>query len=177
MKPVKAGRSKGSVGVPNVQLPAPILNDEEVDEAAKQLGMHGLKLGQLRNLRTLGQFTRDNGVVSTGRGMMLFSTSKLMSLGERVEAELDDDERDADPPTRARMMSVAKECWSEILNAGKILTESDESRQGAPMPFNRLPPPGGFVQAYNQTIKNTQINNTVHTNGTPILQPVRAGHD
>jgi hypothetical protein len=171
---VKAGRSKGRVGVPAVPIPAPELSDVEVDQAMIDLGLSKLRVGQMRSLRTLGQFVRDSGVVSTGRGMMLLGAGKLQQLGEKIDQELDENPVEQD--LRVRMMNLSRECWSEVIEAGKVLHDSDESRQPSAVPTIRLPAPGQFVHAsqniQNAVIKNTTVHNTVHTNGNPVLQPI-----
>ncbi len=149
------GRSVGSLKIPNVNPPLPPITDEEVDDAAKELGLTKIKSKDVKCLRTLGQSVKSTGAISVARGMILFTTSHMMAL---AEASKDAYESTTDCEMQEKLMNVSQRAAHEINVAAKILFDSESAKQSAPQtPFSDLEEPGQQI-SHNLT----QVNGDVH---------------
>lgn len=149
---------------PDVTPEVPAFKDEEIDEATAVLGMRVMRASQIRQLRTLGQSVRTSGVLSIGRGMIMFTTGHLMDLMDTVKQEADQCvEEEVKVKHRALQATIAK----ELNNSAKILLESEPAPTPPPLP----PPVGSRLPGYGEQVgpaNLTQINTDnvhIHSNG------------
>lgn len=159
---VKAGRSVGAVAPPAVNPELPAISDEELQEALSDLSLVHLNVPQVKSLRQLGQGIRSSGVVSIGRGILLFTVGQLMDLAQEA-GKIQDASEDIDQ--KHRIMKVRKDAAHELTVAATALLASDETKSGNP------PPPAALLPAFGEEVKPsnfmpTQINTKeVHIHG------------
>lgn len=145
------GRVVGEVKEPHVDPNVPELSDEELNQAASELGLTGLKIGQIKSLRMLGHAAREDGVISLGRGMLLASVGQLMEISSRAS----DLEKSADEhEIKVNYLRLRVHCANGIVTAARNAIESVEKKREIPQP----PPQRPSLPEFGEPVALTQVN-------------------
>lgn len=118
----------GKVYPPLTEPRLPKISDEEMDEAADELGLVRMRSGQIKCLRSLGQSAKSIGPVSVARGMLMFSAGHMMELAEEAKTA----SVGADPELKAKLMSIRRDAAHEITVAAKIIFDSESAKPALP---------------------------------------------
>lgn len=152
---VVPGKSAGLVTAPDVELDLPLLTDAEVNEAAEELGLVKIKVGTLKSVRRLGQFARESGMVSLGRGFLLAGLGQLMDLAD--EAKLQTDAAD-NPEIKEKFLRIRRDCAMGLKGAGEKILEQEN------LPKEVLAPDKPALPKFGEQISPTTniVANNVH---------------
>ena len=151
MEVATISRSAGDVKEPHVDPNIPELSDEELNQAAEELGLKGLKIRQLKSLRMLGHAAREDGVISLGRGMLLASVGQLMEISARA-SELEHGAEEHE--TKINYLRVRVHCAKGIADAAKNSIESVEKKREIPPPLPQRP----SLPEFGEPVALTQVN-------------------
>lgn len=161
---ITPGRTGGQVDVPVVNPNLPRMTDEQVEEAITELGLTSISLRGLRSVRTLGQFAREAGAISTARGLVLAGYAQALKIGNRA-AELE--KVYDDPELKEKFLRLAGNCADSVINAGKVILDSETRRtNSSDMPISE-PEQLPRLPQFGETVMPVQVNGNleIHNHG------------
>lgn len=159
---ITPGRSVGRVEPPVILPRQPKISEQEVDEAAEDLGLVKFRSSQIKSLRALGQSPKSFGAVSVARGMLMFSTGHMMELADEAKAAAEDTD---DAEIKTKLMNIRRDAAHEIVVAAKIILDSEAAKPvAAPLKDEDLEEPGQYI-ANSRALTQVAVAGDVHIHG------------
>jgi len=121
------------------------ITEEEVEVAARSLGLKTIRVETIKAHRVMGQFIAEIGVAQVARGVYLGSIEQLQGMMKTISAIVDTLANE--PAIQANMIKAFSGCAKALNESAKGLMESGDPKPESPLrPSIGLPPaPGGVV--------------------------------
>lgn len=126
---------------------------EEVELAAKELGLTKVTVESIQAQRVLGAHLAEIGVASVARGVLLLNMDKMTRMMDKVEGIIDDLPRE--PGVQAKLIASYATIGRAVTETAKNLMETGDPKpeSQAPRPPVGLPSSQVNIQVNGGTVK------------------------